>query len=54
MKAIHDFYFATEPETFTELRWRMQVIAELGVGRLLRREQQSEDEAYRKALEGLA
>lgn len=49
--AIHDFYYATRPDTFSDLRWRMQVIAELGVGRLLRREQQSEDEAYRAALE---
>lgn len=38
-------YYATPPASFTELRWRLQVIAELGVGRLLRREQQSEQEA---------
>ena len=38
-------YYATAPATINELRWRLQVIAELGVGRLLRREQQTEDEA---------
>jgi hypothetical protein len=45
VKAIHDMYYATQPASFTELLWRLQVIAELGVGRLLRREQQSEQEA---------
>lgn len=48
--AIHDFYYASPPKTYTELRWRLQVIAELGVGRLLRREQMAEDEKFREAM----
>lgn len=45
-------YYATPAASFNEFRWRMQVIAELGVGRLLRREQQTENEAYAALLRG--
>jgi hypothetical protein len=48
--AIHDHEFSTRPETFTELRWRIQYISELGVGRLMRRQYQSEDEAFQEAM----
>lgn len=43
--AIHDHEFPTRPATYDEFRWRVQYLAELGIGRLLRREHQSEQEA---------
>lgn len=43
--AIHDLAYATKPATVTELRWRLQVIAEIGVGRAQRRELSHEDAA---------
>lgn len=50
MKAIHDREYPTPAASFTEFRWRLQYLAELGLGRLLRREQQSEDEAFADAM----
>lgn len=46
MKAIHDREYATPPETFMEYRWRIQYLAELGVGRLLRSMKSDEEAAY--------
>lgn len=43
--AIHDHFYATPPKTLTDLRWRLQVLAEVGVGRLVRRELMREEEA---------
>lgn len=52
--AIHDHFYSTKPATVTDLRWRLQVLAELGVGRLLRKELKREDEIYEDAMRGLA
>lgn len=37
MRAIHDRYYASQPATFDELRWRLQLIAEEEVGVMHRR-----------------
>jgi hypothetical protein len=44
--AIHDREYSSRPQTFEEFRWRLQYLAELGVGRLIRREQQHESEVF--------
>lgn len=41
--AIHDLAYATKPASVTELRWRLQVMAELGAGRIQRRSLSHED-----------
>lgn len=43
LKAIHDREFATPAATFDEFRWRIQYLAELGIGRLLRSEMTREE-----------
>ena len=43
MKAIHDRYYAIPPASFTELRWRLQHIAEEEVGVRVRDAQAHED-----------
>lgn len=43
MKVIHDRYYSTPPATFTELRLRLQLIAEEEVGRHVRDEAAQED-----------
>lgn len=48
--AIHDREFASRPATFDEFRWRLQYLAELGVGRLVRRVQREEDAEFSEAL----
>lgn len=53
MKAIHDRYYVTPPESFMDLRWRIQHIAEEEVGRRVREVQMREDEAAKLALEQL-
>lgn len=45
MKAIHDRYYATPPASFSELRWRLQHIAEEEVGKRVRNEKAAEDAA---------
>jgi hypothetical protein len=51
---IHDREFATPPEDFRDFLWRIQYLAELGVGRLLRQEQRSEADVARAIREKLA
>lgn len=41
--AIHDRYYSTPPETFTQLRWRLQLIAEEEVGVRVRQKVAEED-----------
>lgn len=45
--AIHDREYSSRPATFAEFRWRLQYLAELGVGRLLRADRAAEDQAAR-------
>jgi hypothetical protein len=45
VKAIHDRYYATQPATFGELRWRLQHIAEEEVGVRVRQARAHEDQA---------
>jgi hypothetical protein len=45
LMAIHDHFYSTPPKSVTDLRWRLQVLAEIGVGRLVRRELSQEDAA---------
>ncbi len=42
---IHDRYYATQPATFGELRWRLQHIAEEEIGKRVRHAQAAEDAA---------
>lgn len=42
---IHDRYYATQPATFGELRWRLQHIAEEEIGKRVRQEVSDEDAA---------
>lgn len=45
MKAIHDRYYSTAPDTFTDLRWRLQHIAEDEIGRRTRWEAAADESA---------
>lgn len=47
---IHDRYFATPPATFTELRWRLQYIAEEEFGKYKREAHSAEDIAAREMM----
>jgi hypothetical protein len=42
---IHDRYYATQPQTFGELRWRLQHIAEEELGKRVRNARAAEDAA---------
>lgn len=53
MRAIHDLHYATPPKDWEDYRWRLQVIAELGVGRAMRKHQAAEDAAFARAADAL-
>lgn len=53
MKAVHDRYYATSPATFTEYRWRLQLLAEETVGRRVRDAGREQDAAWAAAMEKL-
>lgn len=50
MKAIHDRYYSTPPGSWTDLRWRLQLIAEEEVGVRVREAQAQEDAAFSAAI----
>lgn len=43
LRVIHDREYATPPRSFREYRLRIQYLAELGVGRLIRKQKSHED-----------
>jgi hypothetical protein len=53
VKAIHDRYYSTPPATVSELRWRLQYIAEEEVGKRVREAQSAESIAAARAVKNL-
>lgn len=53
MKAIHDRYFATPPASYTDYRWRLQLLAEETVGTRVRDVGRAEDAAWAAAANAL-
>lgn len=53
MKAIHDRCFATPPASYTDYRWRLQLLAEETVGTRVRDHQRAEDAAWAAAANAL-
>lgn len=49
--AIHDLHYATRPQDFDELRYRLQLLAEQKMGTALRRQAAIEDAKVAKARE---
>ncbi len=47
---IHDREYATPPRTWHDFQLRILYLAELGIGRLIRRHEQSEDEQFQEAM----
>jgi hypothetical protein len=47
--AIHDAHYATPPPDWPSLLYRLQYLAEMGVGRRVRQAQAQEDAAFAAA-----
>lgn len=53
MKAIHDRHFATPPASYSDYRWRLQLLAEETVGVRVRDTARQEDAAWAAAADAL-
>lgn len=49
--AIHDAHYATRPESWTDLWWRLQYISEMRVGVGVRKQAAREDSSIEAAKE---